>query len=325
MAGVTQPATVRVDFSKCTAQSRAFQALKPGNTVCLPWGRGIGKSWFLRRHWYTRVAQYDGHERETGLGGVVRGVRIVLLMPTLKQAKKVHAESMLNELRRDGEWGCLRGWVNRGDWRVTFPGGSWIQWVSAENAQDNRGLRCDVVGVDEADDVPREVYSAVVAPWFSEPWSLRETLIAGTPRRGRYGLLWRAHHTWTHGDDTGPAVEGHYSFHATYRDAPAIVDRKLVELERQRLRGTPEIFEREWECNFDSGEGVVYPFFDRTFHVRLPDYGVPWTEILVGVDHGFEHPGAIVVAGVLDPCPLTVKRLIWTENALVALLLRTHA
>lgn len=292
---------MRLDLSHCVAQTRAFHAYQPGNTVCLPWGRGVGKSWFTRNvGWYLPIAKWDGVQRRT-LTGSMRGVRVVLLMPTLKQAKRVHGtpSTMLGELAPRGEWGFLGGDVNRTDWRVRFPGGSWIQWVSAENANDNRGIRCDVVSVDEADDVPPEVFSAVVAPWFSEPWSLRQTLIGGTPRRGRYGLLWRAHRVWPEGEGDAPPVPRHYSFHATYLDAPSLVDPRTVEQERRRLRGTPAIFEREWLCNFDSGEGVVYPFFERDFHVREPNYGVPFDEVLVGVDHGFEDPGVFLVGGVL--------------------------
>jgi hypothetical protein len=292
--------TLRIDLTKCLAQSRAFRALQPGNTVCLPWGRGLGKSFFIRRHWYTRIARWDGITRgKGGVDGTLRGVRCVLLMPTLKQAHRVHSDSMIAELAPDGEFGFLGGKINHSTWKVSFPGGSWIQWVSAENAHDNRGIRADVIDIDEADDISPEIFSGVVGPWTSEPWSLREMIIAGTPRRGRFGLLWKAHHVWPNGEGDALPVPGHYSFHATYKDAPLIVDHGVVEKERLRLGGSPEIFEREWLCSFDSGEGLVYPFFEPGLHVRKPDYGYPYQEIIVGVDHGFNDPGVIIVGGVI--------------------------
>src|SRR5262249_35447899 len=138
---------------------------------------------------------------------------------------------------------------------------------------------------------------SVCVPWFSNPWSLRKRLLSGTPRRGRFGLLWRAFRVWPHGDANHAAVPNYFSFHATYADAPTIVSREAVE-EAQRTT-SPDRFAREWKCDFDSGEGLVYANFDLEFHVREPDYGVPWSEVLVGVDHGTRDPGVILPHGVI--------------------------
>jgi len=222
-------------------------------------------------------------------GAVRPGVRIVLLMPTLEQAKKVHATLMLAELESD--WACLGGKVDRTQWRVTFPGGSWIQWVTAERAKNIRGLRCDVVCVDEADDIDPEILDAIVVPWFSEPHSLRIVLVGGTPTRGRYGLLYRTH---ARGRDN--AFPDHHTFHASCYDFPAYVDPKAIEKAR---RETPEaLFKREWLCDFDAAEGLVYSLFDEAFHVREPHRDAAWNEYLIGVDHGYEDPGVMLVAGV---------------------------
>jgi len=272
----------------CPAQTLAHRALQPGCTVCIPWGRGTGKSQFTRLVWYLHVLEHDGLVRA---GGTCAGVRIVLMMPTLKQAKKVHGQLMSAELAPGGEWGFLGGKINHSDWRVTFPGGSWIQWVSAENANDNRGIRCDIACADEADDIDAEILSSIAKPWFSEPWSMRKMLIGGTPRRGRNGLLYTAYRTWPK-----QSPHNHFAFHATAHDAPRLVDPAY--LADIKLTTPPEIWRREWLCDFDSAEGLVYAMFDEDFHVREPDYGLPWTEILVGVDHGWEDPGVILVAGV---------------------------
>lgn len=266
---------------KCRAQELAHQAIKPGNTVCIPWGRGIGKSWFQRLIWYLQVYEAQFVTK--------RPVRIVLLMPTLEQAKKVHGKLLIDEL--EGTWKFLGGIVNKTDWRVAFPGGSWIQFVTAERAENARGIRCDIVTVDEADDVDPEKFESVIAPWFSEPHSLRIQIIAGTPRRGRYGLLWRAHHDW-------PQVypDSHFSFHATGYDAPLLVDPDY--LEKTKAITTPEIFKREWLCDFDSSEGLVYPMFSEQYHVRPADRRRPYSEILIGADHGWEDPGVLLAIGV---------------------------
>lgn len=266
-------------------QRRALSKLKRGNTITLAWGRGTGKSLFIRLLWYLLVAEWDGKYRP---GSPVPGVRIVLLMPTLEQAKKVHARLMIDEL--EGKWAFLGGQVNRTEWRVSFPGGSWIQWVTAERARNIRGLRCDVICIDECDDIEKEVAKAICQPWLSEPHSLGMMVWAGTPTRGRHGLLYEG---FKLGNDGSP---GYFAFHTTYRDVPEFVD--VDRIERERANISPELFAREWLCDFDAAEGLVYPMFKASFHVRPPHQGVVWSEVLVGVDHGYEHPGAIVVIGV---------------------------
>ena len=51
-------------------QSRAYELLQPGASVCTPWGRGVGKSWFMRRLWYLSVAEHDGKIREGNDNGI---------------------------------------------------------------------------------------------------------------------------------------------------------------------------------------------------------------------------------------------------------------
>jgi hypothetical protein len=226
-------------------------------------------------------------------------------MPTLVQAKKVHSQLLVAEL--EGKWKFLGGVVNKTEWRVSFPGGSWIQFVSADVADNARGIRCDVVFVDEADDVDPEIVESVTQPWFSEPRSLRITIIGGTPRRGRYGLLykaaklWPSESYWRQHDEGGLSEEeikdmtsSHFSFHATAYDAPKLVDpRYLARVKRKTL---PSVFAREWMCDFDSAEGLVYPMFNEDVHIRAPF--LPFHSFLVGMDHGWEDPAVLLLMGV---------------------------
>jgi hypothetical protein len=210
-------------------------------------------------------------------------------MPTLEQAKKVHTHLMVAEL--EGQWSFLGARINRSEWRITFPGGSWIQWVTAERAQNIRGLRCDVVFTDEGDNVDIEVRDAIVGPWLSEPHSLAMELIAGTPERGRYGLLYKKYRMGLDG------IENHTSVHATYLDVPEYVDVERINRDKPFI--DPALFAREWLCDFDAAEGLVYPMFREDFHVRKPRPDQVWNEILVGVDHGYEDPGVFLVVGVI--------------------------
>lgn len=304
-----------IDFTKCKAQELAYEHLQPGNTVCIPWGRGIGKSWFTRLICYLLVCKWDGKAREDT---DELGVRIVILMPNLVQAKKVHSQLLLSEL--EGRWKFLGATVNKTEWRVSFPGGSWIQFVSAEVADSARGIRCDVVFVDEADDVDPEVVESVTQPWFSEPRSLRITIIGGTPRRGRYGLLYRAGWQWPSvqywrnydegsltEEEVQETVSKHFSFHATAYDAPKLVDPKYLAQVKRKTNKT--VFAREWLCDPDSAEGLVLPMFNPAIHVQQP--WLPFHTILVGGDHGFEDPAVFLAIGVSGYGRDAIAHVLW--------------
>lgn len=270
----------------------AYQALQPGNTVTIPWGRGVGKSWFERFAMHSLVTQWDGVLRTNALKPF-RGVRIVMLMPTLKQFKDVHSQLLLQELADD--FAYLRAKPDRTTWRVAFPGGSWIQpFPAAEhNSKASRGLRCDVALIDECDDVDPSVYNSVTVPWFSEPWSLNMKLAGGTPRRGRHGLLYQLHRL---GISQKPQHKRYFSFHATWRDAPENVS---AEVALEAKESTPlAVYKREWECDFDAAEGLVYDLFDERFHVRLPPEGIRFSKYVAGVDWGYKDPGVILVFGI---------------------------
>ena len=229
----------------------------------------------------------------------LRGVRIVHLMPTFKQCRDVHGELTEADLDPDGQWGFLNAKIDHTRWHISFPGGSWIQWFGTKEANRARGLRVDFVSMDEVDDIEPEVADAIARPWFSEPWSLKMELSGGTPRRGRYGLLYRNHRA---GIETDPERRDphRFSFHATYRDAGNVDQAYVARLRKQmEHEGALPVFEREWECSFDSAEGLVYGLFDEKLHVRRPAPNTRWNEVLVGVDHGWEDPGVFLVLGVL--------------------------
>lgn len=237
------------------------------------------------------------------------------LMPTFKACKDIHAQSTDADLSDPKKWRWLDAKIDHTSWQIRFPGGSTIQWFGAREADSARGIRCDVVTVDECDDIDPSVVDSVVQPWFSEPWSLATILYGGTPRRGRYGLLYREHTDGLDGDKvragmplTGTDAEeragllrSKFTYHATYRDAPETVDARRVRQVRLNLesKGKLAIFRREWECDFDSAEGLVYPMFEPAVHVREPPYGTVFSEVIIGRDYGFEDPGVILVGGVV--------------------------
>jgi len=287
-------------------QSKAGRFVKPGNTVTLAFGRGVGKSWFIRRLCYLLISQWEWVERKTK-DGAIRGVRIVFLLPTFKQFKDVHARALLNEL--EGAFAFLGAEVDRTTYTVTFPGGSTIQVFPAteHSGQRARGIRADVAVLDECDDIDINVYDAVVRPWFTEPWSLKIRIASGTPKRGRHGLLYKLFEAGKRGakvrggdaaglePDEIEALSAFYSVHATCLDAPGNVDQR--EVTAARLSMPPATFSREYLCDFDAGEGLVYPF-DESFHVREPPEMEVFREFLVGGDHGWVDAGVLLLIGI---------------------------
>lgn len=280
------PSTVQIRLNK--PQAATHRWIAPGRTVTLPWGRGVGKSWFERLFMYELVARHDG-VREGG-------VRIVLLMPTFKHCVDVHSKLLIAEL--ESSWRFLGGKTDKSRWVTNFPGGSWIQFFGAREADSARGIRCDAVVVDECDDIDASVLQSVVIPWFSEPRSLAMKCIGGTPRRGRQGILYSNYKMGIDGPDREP---NYFAEHATYADVPETVKRELVE-EARRVT-PPEVFAREWECDFDSAEGLVYSLFMEKFHVRpLPARDkagkLPFHTVLVGCDWGYEDPAVFITIGL---------------------------
>lgn len=298
-----------IHFDLTKPQSKAYRSIKPRTDTNLVWGRGCGKSWFKRFVGWNLVSRYDGKRRDRVLAELgwempkdvprgklesQRGIRIVWLMPTLKQFKDVHGDGIKEEL---GQWSFLKGKPNWTDWRINFPGGSWMQPFPAvaHNSKSARGLRCDVVLADEADDIEPGVFGSIVRPWFSEPWSLKYRITGGTPRRGRYGLLYQRHKVGR--DASQPRYT---SIHATYRDNPEIVDAE--EVEDARRNTAPAVFAREWEADFDAAEGLVYGgVYDDTlggFNVAEPPADLVFNQIIVGGDKGWEDPGCLLLGGV---------------------------
>lgn len=268
-------------------QLDAYHAIGRRKTIALPWGRGVGKSRFLRLIAYLFIAQFDG--KKLLPESPRTGVRIVWLMDTKVHFREVHGHLLEEELL--GDWAFLGGELNKTSLDVRFPGGSWMKPFPAleHTSRGARGIRCDIVLVDECDDVPISTYYSVARPWFTEYWSYKLRIVGGTPRKGRYGLLYNLHER---GQDAKQPK--HDSFHATWVDAPEIVDPE--EVEEARLETPPAIFAREWRCEFDSPEGLVYSNWDEDFHVReCPLAEHQWRHVTVGVDWGWTNPGCFLL------------------------------
>jgi len=300
--------SLQIDLKLNRPQREALALFAPHRTLCLAWGRGVGKSYLMRTLWWLLVAQYDRQKRP---GGNHAGVRIITMMPTLKQHKDVFGADILNDLS-GSEWSWLGGKVDRSTWQIDFPGGSWIKpFPAAEHSSRSAlGMRCDAIFLDEEDHIYSGVFDTVAIPWLSAPWSLGIIVGSGTPRRGRHGLHYKHYKNGQLGDRVraGETIDGvddatakqlarHYSVFATYCDAPETVRPDAVALAKAT---TPRaIFQREWEHNFDAAEGLVYgDVWEEGFHVRIPPADIVYSQIVVGGDKGYEDPGVMLLGGI---------------------------
>lgn len=83
----------------------------------------------------------------------------------------------------------------------------------------------------------------------------------------------------------------------TWRDVPELISPETIE---DAKATTPAAtFAREWECDFDSAEGLVYSGFDEKFHVREVPQGMRFQKRGLGIDHGWADPGVMLEYGIV--------------------------
>ena len=333
-------AAIDVPISLNRPQFSAHEAMGRRQTVFCGWGRGVGKSWFTRLEWWLRIAEWE-HRQRPNCPKKLKGVRVLVLMPTLVQFKDVHWAEIESELLDDGPWAWLGGKLNSQRGQIDFPGGSWVKPfpASSYNSRTARGMRGDMLSGDEIDDIDANVYHSVAIPWLSEPWSLGEQLLGGTPTRGHHGLWYSMLKSGELAEairsgnlpreaalDTPEAVKIRGVL-AGIRDAdwPKSLPTDRADAALQILksfhsfhatyRDAPETVDPlavataraemsdaafAREWEADPSAGEGLVFaFDEDFHVREVPAGLQFSEYVVGVDHGYRDPGVFLLAGVV--------------------------
>lgn len=264
-------------------QSQAFRAVQPGRTVVMALGRGSGKTYLLALLIHVLALQYPGS-------------KIGLIMPSLKQARAVFWTPHLLPAYLGPLKGAISHRPNMSDLTADYVNGSRLSTWGTENASGIRGQRFDILFSDETDDISPETESSIVEPTLSRSGSRAMVIKAGTYTRGRYGILHRDMQLARSGEP------GYFGLTVTSEQSPQVDQQWLARVKR---RINPRTFDREYLCNPDSGEGLVFPHFHEVptecgfSHIIPPivDH-VTWSDVIVGVDWGFEHPGVFLVIGV---------------------------
>lgn len=257
-------------------QSAVMRALVPGSVVVAAMGRGTGKTFLDRLAIHSQALSRPG-------------LSIGLLMPSLKQARMVFWPAL-----RDDCAGSLKGFAkpNLSELTIEYSNGSRLSTWGLENAHSIRGQRFGFVVSDETDDIDPATETAVVQPTFSRSGRNAMWLKSGTPRRGRHGILYRDFELGRKRFEV--AGLRYRSFRFRSDESPQV---DQVWLAAMRQVTNPAVFAREYDCNFDSGEGLIYPF-EEEFHVRTPPPYHAFRKFIVGVDHGQSDPGVMLLLGI---------------------------
>lgn len=165
---------------------------------------------------------------------------------------------------------------------------STIQLLGSDQADSHRGFRAHGIIFDEYGDQDPTNFDEVYEPMFTTTggWAL----FVGTPRGFNHFyemiMLRKNDPEWFY-------QEG------TWRDSPYVLKESMDRARRDaEKKGTLSAFMQEYELEFRSVQGAVFPQFDRNLHVVLPQ-DIPEDELTIyaGIDFGY-HTTACLFVGI---------------------------
>jgi hypothetical protein len=256
------------------------------------WGRQVGKSLWSVKH--------------LEMAAVLKQGQYFIVFDTHKHAKDVMWRQYLNALPKqiisDTNSSELIITLNYMKGPFYIPGIGWkaikhnldlapstIQLLGSDYADEHRGRKAEGIIFDEYQDQQPGTFEAVYEPFFSTTrgWAV----FMGTPRGYNhwYDLLQYA---------KDPDNKRWFYSEATWRDNPAISKEFIEEARRDaEAQGMLDTHLQEYELQFRTLYGAVYPMFDRNIHVIPPnDSRIPQDgSLFITWDFGWAegHPTAI--------------------------------
>lgn len=253
-------------------------------------GRQSGKTYFATNHGW--------------LSAIIEQGRYLIVFKTYKQAHEVVWRQYVplipkeliyktNEQDLSIELNYVNGPVKMPDGTViqvehdqTKPR-SIIQLLGSDQADSHRGFKANGIIFDEYADQAPENWDAVYEPMLTTTngWAI----FMGTPRGYNHFydliMLRKEDPTWFYQE-------------ATWRDSQYVSKEHMATARRDaEKKGTLSTFLQEYELEFRSVQGAVYPDFNRNIHVIKPsDVPVELT-IYGGIDFGY-HTTACVLVGI---------------------------
>lgn len=253
-----------------SAQQKVFRHPARAKVVCA--GRGLGKSRLLLTKAIVKCLSYQG------VIDPVSPQVALITMPTLKMARSIHWQPLLNVLEK-----CpLVENVNRSDFRISFKGNRPDLLIrGADNGGDRlRGLNLIWAGLDEYQDFNPTVWSEVLFPALARnaDW---EALIIGTPK-GRQSHFYKLH-------EQALKTKGWQYFHFVTADNP-FFPREHLERARQEL--PPKVYRQEFEASWEDFDGQLLDQLRRD-HIATPPGN--YRSVYIGVDWGDVNPAVLVI------------------------------
>ena len=255
------------------------------------WGRQSGKTWFATQH--------------SWISAILNQGRYFIVFSTYKQAHEVVWRQYLPLIPKEliyktNEQDLLIELNYIENTPVKLPSGetiivnhdtdkprSTIQLLGSDQADSHRGFKANGIIFDEYADQSADNWSAVYEPMFTTTngWAI----FMGTPRGYNhfYDLVNDAiaEETWYYGS-------------ATWRDSPYVSKEAIERAKNDATRkGTLSTFLQEYELEFRSVQGSVYPDFNRELNL-VSDSDIPNDLTYYGaIDFGF-HTTAFLLVGI---------------------------
>lgn len=204
---------------------------------------------------------------------------VLIAMPTLKAAKAIHWQPLLNLLENQP----FVESINRTDNRIKLKGDKPdILLRGADNDADSlRGLKLYWAGLDEFQDFSLAAWEQVIYPALTDTPGSRASLIA-TPK-GKSHWLYRFH--------LQARADRNWSYYHFFTEHNPFISRKL--LKQAKLTLPPRVYKQEFEASFEDFEGQFFSEFDDEHIVdTLP---TKFLDTYLGVDWGDLNPALTVV------------------------------
>jgi phage terminase large subunit len=269
-------------------QAEAHRAVQKNDRVMLHWGRQVGKTlWSVQHAWISAVHKQG---------------RYFIVFRTYTQAKEVVWKQYIHMIPKE-----LIYKVNNNDLSVTFnyikgdlalPGLGWVhvehdenkprsslQLLGSDQADSHRGFYAHGIIFDEYSRQNPEQWDVVYQPMFTttDGWAI----FMSTP----YGYNhWydMVEYAKDHPDEWG-------YIEATWRDNPIVKPEFIQKVRKEHeVRGRLSTFLQEYELEFRTVEGAVYPQFNRKVHMVKPEDVPTEGTIYAGIDFGWDNPTACV-------------------------------
>lgn len=164
---------------------------------------------------------------------------------------------------------------------------STIQLLGSDQADSHRGFRMDGLIFDEYGDQDPSNFDEVYEPMFTttDGWAI----FMGTPRGFNHFydmiMLRRDDETWFYQE-------------ATWRDSPYVNPEHMARARRDaEKKGSLSAFLQEYELEFKSVQGAVYPVFNRDVHLIKPLAIPDELTYYAAIDFGW-HTTAFLLLGV---------------------------